>query len=173
MHLRVHCRHRVTDEQATDAVEAVVEKLEEVKIQDFGEQGARSGNEDEDKKALGVEALRSTRECNAFVGALHRYADQPHIDKCPVCGGGVCLGCRAAVVDPEDEHYECNPPTPLSARFKGLRCGRDYQLCPRRGLSVALRDGCNHMTCVAPTCGCPFCVSSVISAPDCVWLEMC
>jgi hypothetical protein len=97
------------------------------------------------------------RFCNNFLGELGKG----DMVECMRCGIWTCLKCRLnPYAPPEDEHF-CIPPKAddsAAGTFDPETRGKEWQQCPNPDCSVklALRSGCNHMTC--HFCSTDFCM---------------
>lgn len=84
-----------------------------------------------------------------FVGAAREtYKRGKTSVGCSKCGQQYCTWCKRAV----DGDHHC-PETGRDQQnagddaFRAFQRGKDYQLCPRCGASIALASGCNSLRC--------------------------
>ena len=145
---RVYCRHLVLEANAK--VGEVAKQLTDVKLASENDKAdlAQAGSGEATKKEL-------LTQCGQFISGTSTDG-VPTLSSCPKCQGSVCLNCKAAVRT-DDKHDACNTETSPTAdeTFSDMKRGRDYQLCPKCGISIERKDGCNHIACTS--CGEQFC----------------
>ncbi|KAK4545504.1 hypothetical protein LTR36_002854 [Oleoguttula mirabilis] len=101
-------------------------------------------------------------ECGNFFGAKVGATGAGCVYCCVKCKGCTCGVCAVSFAGDAKRHV-CADREGAQATaakddpFRGLQRGKDYQLCPKCGVHITLRDGCNHLSCSQAGCGASFC----------------
>jgi hypothetical protein len=115
-----------------------------------------------EKLALRPEEIEEAKEngemieqCGTMVGRFSTSSQAKKLT-CQNCAGLTCSICGGPVIagDHGEDAHICNTTSEQNG-LEGLTRGKEYQDCPKCGLSTELRDGCNHMT--RPRCTTDYC----------------
>ena len=94
--------------------------------------------------------------CNTFVGGMEAKG----ISRCSGCTNWMCMECRETALPPIhtcDDVAAATKSDSESKAFDPATKGKEWQECPACKIKIALKDGCNAMTCMCGTCFCYIC----------------
>lgn len=109
-------------------------------------------------------AKQPVQECENFLG--HKVSKPSDVlqnsnssnASCRKCSRHSCLACRDRIEGIPTDHkcLKFQAVETEDAAFKGLKRGKDYQICPSEKCErrIQLSDGCNHIVCM---CGMQLC----------------